>query len=594
MDEKQSLSLELHESQKLQLMRSPLIRSATQQPDEPNLTQFGDRYSEETPEFQRREEANKLEVFFDLFFAANYTVFSKTQSVTSGDRISAYIGYFSILWFTWFAVGLYDVRFVTDSIFERIARAVHLGVMVGFAVVAPNFKPEEQHKESMQTMSLILASSRLCLVAEYASILWHVRKFYKVRIAFYAQTSVHLIAALIYLGISFRFHNRVSHVFITWYIVGTLEGLLTLGLALYFSVLSFTKTHLMSRISLLTVIILGDGIVVLSEKVLVIVRSPDAWNPLTVGIVTAAASTTYIIFLVYFDWMKKKHLTPWRQQLWTILHFPLHLGMVLFMQGFTQFIVWSKVIDVMIHQVGAGWTMDDYVALGNFTSAMVQKNITDEVNQYFSVYDPKYSTVENSVSIALANISLIPDSFWSQLAQNASLENNYTDLYFKITDILYFAMYNSLFFTFDIDLIKESIDSGDARRTAIARMDGGVSDLLFVKTGERLQLVFFYGYIASGLCLAIMTILTIVSRVTPWKPWPIVRTVINFLLAIGLGLTTFVVTSPEQGTEYTQSPWLLPTICLVWFAVLLLTHLHQGPPMLFKRSATFLVRRQTP
>lgn len=35
-----------------------------------------------------------LEVFFDLFFAANYTVFSKTQSVTSGHRIAAYVGYF--------------------------------------------------------------------------------------------------------------------------------------------------------------------------------------------------------------------------------------------------------------------------------------------------------------------------------------------------------------------------------------------------------------------------------------------------------------------------------------------------------------------
>jgi hypothetical protein len=37
---------------------------------------------------------------------------------------------------------------------ERTARAVHLGVMVGFAVVAPNFKPEEQDQGNLQTMCM--------------------------------------------------------------------------------------------------------------------------------------------------------------------------------------------------------------------------------------------------------------------------------------------------------------------------------------------------------------------------------------------------------------------------------------------------------
>lgn len=83
---------------------------------------------------------------------------------------------------------------------------------------------------------------------------------------------------MIYLGISFRFEHRQSSVFVTWYIVSALEAMLTFGLGLYFSVLSFTKTHLMSRMSLLTIIILGDGIVVMAEKVVTIVKSPEAWS----------------------------------------------------------------------------------------------------------------------------------------------------------------------------------------------------------------------------------------------------------------------------------------------------------------------------
>lgn len=116
------------------------------------------------------EEPSLLEVFYDLFFAANYTVFSQNQSVVNHESFKAYIGYFSLLWATWFAVTLYDVRYVADSLFgtspkhsglfssqtnvsERITRATQLGVLVGFAVVAPNFDPEKQtDKHTYKTM----------------------------------------------------------------------------------------------------------------------------------------------------------------------------------------------------------------------------------------------------------------------------------------------------------------------------------------------------------------------------------------------------------------------------------------------------------
>lgn len=35
-----------------------------------------------------------LEIFFDLFFAANYNAFSETQKVTNHARFKAYVGYF--------------------------------------------------------------------------------------------------------------------------------------------------------------------------------------------------------------------------------------------------------------------------------------------------------------------------------------------------------------------------------------------------------------------------------------------------------------------------------------------------------------------
>lgn len=56
-----------------------------------------------------------------------------------------------LIWTTWFVTGLYDVRFVTDSVFERCTRAVHLGVLMGFITVSPNFDPSDQDPRVFQT-----------------------------------------------------------------------------------------------------------------------------------------------------------------------------------------------------------------------------------------------------------------------------------------------------------------------------------------------------------------------------------------------------------------------------------------------------------
>lgn len=40
------------------------------------------------------EDASLLELFTDLFFAANYEVFTRTQDVVDGTSFASYVGYF--------------------------------------------------------------------------------------------------------------------------------------------------------------------------------------------------------------------------------------------------------------------------------------------------------------------------------------------------------------------------------------------------------------------------------------------------------------------------------------------------------------------
>jgi hypothetical protein len=74
-----------------------------------------------------------------------------------------------MLWMTWALVGLFDVRFVTDSIFERIARCAHLGVMIGFAVVAPNFDPYNQQAQVFRAMCQYLLFPTIPVGVEFCT-----------------------------------------------------------------------------------------------------------------------------------------------------------------------------------------------------------------------------------------------------------------------------------------------------------------------------------------------------------------------------------------------------------------------------------------
>lgn len=103
--------------------------------------------------FSQRHEANTVELFFDLFFVANLATFTTYHSVTSYDYLVAYIGFFGILWSSWFQVTLHDVRFARDSIYERVCKTIQFIVFVGLALVGSGFNPADH--TSNNTVSMI-------------------------------------------------------------------------------------------------------------------------------------------------------------------------------------------------------------------------------------------------------------------------------------------------------------------------------------------------------------------------------------------------------------------------------------------------------
>ncbi|KAM0225389.1 hypothetical protein ACHAPA_000753 [Fusarium lateritium] len=592
-------------ARKLALIKSPLVTDSgssidalpTKRTTAPDLALFGNRYEDDCPQFLKHEDASLLELFYDLFFAANYTVFCETQGVNSHERFKAYVGYFSVLWITWLTTSLYDVRFVTDSLFERAARGVHLGVMVGFAVVAPKFTPHDQDMKTMRTMSLILMVSRLCLAVEYASILWHIRRYKKQALPMLLQIGLNFVLAMIYLGITFRFTDHNSNVFMTWYVLAGVEVILTFAIAYIFPVLSFQGTHLMKRMGLLTVIVVGDGIITICRSVVTIVEAPDSWNSQTIGIVTAAATAIYAVFLIYFDWMRSPYLPKFRQQLWTLLHYPLHLALCLFVQGFTQLVIWTKIFDVFSHLSIDSVLFNDEKLLAKATTNDIVKEMEKVVVDFFKIYTPQYITTLNAADTALKNLSTVSDNIWGQVVKysETNLEKDAPDpeQFQTVKDALVAivsAMENAVLETFKINLVKEVDDENQSK--GIEQTDAGFESELNEKTTTRFVLIFNYTYIAAGISLILMVTLSVISRTRPWSKWAIIRHSIFALLGVGTSLVACLRYNEEQATEFQVSAWMLPTITLVWVVVLVITHIRNPPPLFFKGSQSFWSKKK--
>lgn len=120
--------------------------------------------------------------------------------------------------------------------------------------------------------------SRLVLAIQYFSVLWQVRSYKRTKLPLGIMVATHVVAAIVYLGATFGFRDFNTNVYYIWYIIGAFEIAISVVLSLVWNVISFQKTHLNQRMSLLTLIIIGEGIIVLSHNITTIVSNPGAWS----------------------------------------------------------------------------------------------------------------------------------------------------------------------------------------------------------------------------------------------------------------------------------------------------------------------------
>jgi len=222
--------------------------------------------------YHEREDARNIELFFDLFFVAIFSTFTKNHEINSNEALSSYAVYFGVIWASWLQVCLYDVRFGFDSIFERFTKAVQMCMFIGFASAtgclemnpATNAK-KKADLNGFESLNVLMIVSRALFALQYIVAFVLVgRKHKPSKIPLLITAAMYAFASFIY-GILFKFvllDTGRAQGFYGYYAIIGFE-LFVMSLVVYqYDCVSFKDTHLHKRLMVLTLMILGEGIIV--------------------------------------------------------------------------------------------------------------------------------------------------------------------------------------------------------------------------------------------------------------------------------------------------------------------------------------------
>ncbi|KAJ5641491.1 hypothetical protein N7490_005491 [Penicillium lividum] len=290
------------------------------------------------PRLYRRSDTTSIELFFDLFFVANLSTFTATHEINNLNALGSYVGFLGVIWFTWLQVTLFDIRFAQDSVFERTCKALQLAVMIGFASAGTRFttRVRDENLWAFQSLSLMLAGSRLLLAIQYTITLAFMYRPMKATSKGVAYTAVMFWGvAILYLAMFFAFsrgHQVPPRIWTVWFVLFGVEMWTVMGVSCGFPEIGFHETYLNIRMGLLTLIIIGEGIIAVTRIVNKTVR-PGGWTKWSFVHILGVTTNVYFLWQVYFDLSPGRRLGKIAQHIWAQLHFPFHVALILLLEG---------------------------------------------------------------------------------------------------------------------------------------------------------------------------------------------------------------------------------------------------------------------
>lgn len=411
--------------------------------------------------------------------------------------------------------------------------------MVGFAVVGPGYTTGPGSKgKPFRTLSWILMASRLILAGQYLVAAYWLKAYKKAWLPMLAHVATMIGTGMIFLGLGFTFNDNSYRGVIGWYITIAVEAIIILGVSGFTKFLSFRRTSLVARLGLLTLIILGEGIIGLCSAIRR-VSIDGSFSSDIIGLIICGVLIIYFMWMLYFDQIETERVGTLRQSIWTLLHFGYHGSVLFVVEGVNQLSVWRKVYDVVFK-----FETDFYAVISTNTTDINIEALNETVNK-------SYERFEESQWVT-PNITSYLDILKASLADNNTLSSAGDDAAYNITN----AVSTWIFESFDVQVPKEAqyLDK-NAQAEALY---------------SRFLTVFLYFFIAAGTVLIFLAALFWLGK-RRHSRGEYLSIALRALVGIGLALITVMYAPFDQANgntdhvvAYFTSVWMLPTVLLAY------------------------------
>ncbi|KAJ5660374.1 hypothetical protein N7507_006825 [Penicillium longicatenatum] len=510
------------------------------------------------PHLYRRSDTTSIELFFDLFFVANLSTFTATHEINNLNALGSYVGFLGVIWFTWLQVTLFDIRFAQDSVFERTCKALQLAVMIGFASAGTRFttRVRDENLWAFQSLSLILAGSRILLATQYTITLAFMYQPMKASAKGVAYTAMMFWATTIcYLAMFFAFsrgHEVPPRIWTVWFVLFGVEMWTVMGVSCGFPEIDFRDTCLNVRMGLLTLIIIGEGVIAVTRIVNKTVR-PGGWTKWSFVHILGVTTNVYLLWQVYFDLSPRRRLGRLAQQIWAQLHFPFHVALILLLEG-SQILALTLDVTLKLKYLAQTFL---FVCEENRPSqetaiALIRSTITDMEIPFSRGATQEWAAI-SSLLEDLSNQPLCPESGTISAPHNLDIFN---DLMGNVTAALFSSM--------DI--------------TPPVKVDIGLLDShqLLQMYMKLLGFVYIYFFAGASLSMGLFSVFTGLCRRHERRLHLGLSMAVRALLAIFLaGLVSFASHFP-LAYSFMTSPIILYAFTLPLLTVLLIDRLLDG------------------
>jgi hypothetical protein len=327
---------------------------------------------------------------------------------------------------------------------------------------------------------------------------------------------------------------------------------------------------------------LGEGVIGLTKSVTKIQSLGEIdFSPAAIGTVVSALliivclstplsterrpltdTSQYFVYQLYFDNVEMEHFGILRQQIWTFLHFPFHMALVLLMEGTNQLVSWRHITEYMFKVFGPIFAvLEGIQSSGSFPpqSVIVDAfNVSGTAvlnNLFFSFTDQQVDKIlhgfgiissQNGTNITDGTITTYGTPGYEQVVLNVFIE---------LLQIVFSG------YEFEPPELED-----DASPQEIYNKYFGVFNLIFV-----------YFFVCAGIVLISFGVLTWVTLKEKEKSHRsrYIGIIANVVLGVAVALLSIMETTSAAG-NLGVSAWTLPLLVIVLFVALLLNHTPWG------------------